>query len=128
MKHRSRMLRRGFVCALGLALALPVHAHPGGHGPDVIADVVSAVASGNRVDVSLVLTGPGVPLRLVAVTVEGAEAVGLKPVDIRFAEDVPVAVTLVFARGVPDVFTVVFDFGTEGRRALSVVPQSANPD
>ncbi|WP_299140333.1 hypothetical protein [uncultured Tateyamaria sp.] len=128
MKHHSHLPRRCVVCALGLVLALPVLAHDGAHGPDVMADVVSAVASGDAVTVSVTLTGLGGPLRLIAVSAEGAATPPMPPADVRFAEDVPVDVTLRFARGVPDIFTLVFDFGMAGRGAVSVVPQQAVPD
>ncbi len=115
---------------VGLALALLIAlmgaramAHDGDHSPDMLAEVITATQEGNRVAVSLLLTGLGGPLVLVGTAAQGAKARDMRPIYVNFAQDVSVMTVLEFPGPPPGIFTLELDFGPTGRGAVSVIPE-----
>ncbi len=99
-----------------------VSAHDGLHAPDMLARVVAAVQQGNRVAVTLELTGLGGPLVLVALSAPGARAAPIAPIYVNFAEDARITTHLTFAAPPPAAFTLSLDFGPVGAAEIAVMP------
>jgi len=122
-------MRRFFCLALTLLLLhfpASLDAHDGAHSPDMLAEVVTAVQDGNKVAITLVITGLGGPLVLVDVSAPGAQTAKMEPVYVNFAQDVEVTAVLTFAAPPPGVFTLTLDFGPIGHGAISVMPVSGS--
>ncbi|MEO0401445.1 MAG: hypothetical protein AAF214_03635 [Pseudomonadota bacterium] len=105
-----------------MSTTLPVVAHEGGHAPDMLARVESAIVSGDEVVVVLTVTGFGGPLVLIGMSAAGAMAPIMDPVYVNFAQDVQVQTALRFVGPPPGIFTLNLDFGPVGQGAVTVIP------
>ena len=125
LRTMSRFIRHLSTICICLWASLVPHpgaGHDGPHGPDAIARVERAVASGRSLDVDLVITGLGAPLQLQDVWAPGADVRFDGPVSVGFAQDVTVSARLTFAGGPPSIFTLMLDFGVAGQGAVTVIP------
>ena len=109
--------------AVAALFALSAQAHDGPHSPDMLATVMSATQDGNRIAVSLVLTGLGGPLVLTGMSTAGATVSDMAPVYVNFAQDVAVSNVLEFSGTPPGIFTLSLDFGPLGQGAVVVIPE-----
>lgn len=121
-----RVMRRatcsGFLAGLLWMVAPAVQGHDGPHMARVIADVLSVETEGRDVTIELRLEALQEPVTLVAATTGLAEPVATLPqTPVTLGEPVRQAVRLRFGAEVPDLFTLMLDFGEAGFGTVLVV-------
>ena len=120
-----KLCLRYLLCACVLFWGSVVQAHDGPHGPDMLAEVISAQVVANTVLIDVHVINLGGPLVLTGITADGAAPIRLTPVHLNFAQEAAVSVTLQFSKAPPPNFTLVLDFGVVGHGAVTVVPDGA---
>lgn len=114
------------ICGVFLLWSSVAQAHDGPHGPDMLAEVVSAQVNGNSVTVKVRVTNLGGPLVLTGMNADGAVPIRLAPVYLDFAEDKVASGTLQFNKSPGRGFTLILDFGVVGQGAVTVIPKNPN--
>lgn len=117
---------RSIATTVVLFWAVAAHAHDGPHSLDMVAEVVSAHAVGNAVQVEVLVINVGGPLVLTGLQADGAVAVDLEDIYFNFAEEARVSATLEFRQTPPAAFVLVLNFGVVGHGTVTVRPQAAS--
>lgn len=119
-----KLCLRYMACAFILLWGSVVQAHDGPHGPDMLAEVISAKVVGNAVLIDVLVINLGGPLVLTGMTAQGAVPIRLEPVHFNFAQEAAVSGTLQFGKAPPSDFTLILEFGVVGHGAVTVAPDA----